>query len=112
LVERFVRALLIVLEAKAVEGTLLGFPGAGRRRCGGEFEGEMHPLVAAILLWLAGLDVLVTDTEFEPPGGELRETCRGLGGEGRAIVRADGIGEPKRLEERPQSGLDAFESRP
>ena len=53
MVERFVRALLIVLEAKAVEGTLLGFPGAGRRTGGGEFEGEMHPLMAAILLWLA-----------------------------------------------------------
>jgi hypothetical protein len=101
--ECFVGALLVVLETKAIEGPLLGLARARRRTGGGEFEGEVHTLVPAVLLRLAGLDALVSNTELEPPGGELGEARRGLGGEGRAIVRTDGVGQAKGLEESEQS---------
>jgi ABC-type spermidine/putrescine transport system permease subunit II len=97
-VRRFVRALLVVLETKAVEGTLLGFSGAGRWRGGGAFEREMHALVAAHFCWRLPGSMLVFDAEFEPTDGELREARRSRGGEGRAIVGANGIRQPEGLE--------------
>ena len=37
----------------------------------------MHPLMGAILSWLAGLDALVSDAEFAPPGAESSERPAG-----------------------------------
>ena len=55
-------------------------------------EGEMHALVAAVLLRMAGLDAFDRDAKAQPPDREFREVEQGIGaGEGHAIVRANGL---------------------
>src|SRR5882757_1836130 len=55
------------------------------------FEGEVHSLVTAVLLRMAGLDAFDGDAEPEPPDRELREIEQGIGtGEGHAVVGAHG----------------------
>ena len=60
-------------------------------RLGGFFlQGEMHALVTAILLGMAGLDALDADTQAQPPDGELAQVEQSVGGsEGHAVVAAD-----------------------
>jgi hypothetical protein len=54
----------------------------------------MHAFVAAILLWMAGLDALDRDAEPQPPDGELGEVEQGIGtGERNAVVGADCLGQ-------------------
>src|SRR5689334_14529833 len=53
-------------------------------------QGQMHPLMASILLRMAGLDALDLDAEPQPPDGELRKVEEPVGaGEGDAVVGAD-----------------------
>jgi hypothetical protein len=55
------------------------------------FEGKVHALVAAVLLWMAWLDALDRDTETKPPDREFGEVEQGVGAcEGNPIVGADG----------------------
>ena len=71
-------------------GLLLQAVDAGRAGCL-LLEGEVHALVAAVLLRMAGLDALDGDAEAEPPDRELGEIEQGIGtGEGHAVVGADG----------------------
>jgi hypothetical protein len=52
----------------------------------------MHALMAAVLLWVAGLDALDLNAEPEPPNGELGEIEEGVRtGEGNAVIGADGL---------------------
>ena len=76
--------LVVVFVSEMVEGGLLG-PQRGHWR---ELllESEMHPLVASVLLRLAGLDALVADAELEPPGGQLGEAAESARGQGNAVV--------------------------
>src|SRR6266700_2829541 len=54
-------------------------------------QGEVHALVAAVLLGMARLDALDLDAEPQPPYGQLRQVEQGVGtGEGHAVVGADG----------------------
>ena len=47
--------------------------------------------MAAVLLWLSGLDAFDSDAEAEPPDRELGEIEQGIGaGEGDAIIGTDG----------------------
>ena len=58
------------LEEIIEPGLLLQAVHAGGSR-GFLFQGEMHALVAAVLLGLAGLDAFDIDAEPEPPDGEF-----------------------------------------
>ncbi len=42
------------------------------------FEGKVHALVAAVLLWMAWLDALDRDTETKPPDREFGEVGSGF----------------------------------
>src|SRR6204780_875797 len=67
--QSFMRALLVVLLAKLVETRLLRAPIAGRRLSRFLFQRPMHPLMAPVLLRLAGLDVFGRDPQFDQPYG-------------------------------------------
>src|SRR3979409_1217676 len=55
------------------------------------FEGEVHALVASVLLRMPRLDAFDGDAKSEPPDRELREIEQGIGaGEGHAVVGANG----------------------
>lgn len=64
-----------------------------RRRFGGFLLlGQMHALVAAILLRVARLDPLDGDPQPQPPHCQTRQTEEGCSGaEGDTVVRPDGI---------------------
>jgi len=86
-------ALVVVEAAEGVEGPLLGDEGgAGRANCI-PFERFVHPLVGAVLLGLGGEDALVLNAQAQPPDVELREAVNARGGEGHAVVGADGAGQ-------------------
>jgi len=54
----------------------------------------MHAFVAAVLLWMAGLDALDGNAEAEPPNGEPAQIKETVGrGEGHAVVRMNGLGQ-------------------
>lgn len=73
-------------------GLLLQAVHAGRPS-GLGLQGEVHALVASVLRWLAGPDALNRNAEPEPPDGELGEIEETVGGgEGQAVVGADGVG--------------------
>lgn len=68
----------------------------------------MHAFMAAILLWLPGLDQFGEDAKTDPPGGKGGKASQGVGGKGNAIVGADPDGETEFLEE---TGEDRFRPR-
>ena len=60
----------------------------------------MHPLMAAILLGMSGLDPLDPNPEPQPPDGEFAEPIEGgRPGERHAIVGPNRAGQPELLED-------------
>lgn len=75
---------------EVVELALLLEEVGGRRPGCFQLEGQMHALMAAVLLRVAGLDPLDLDAEPEPPDRELRQVEQGVGrSEGYAVVGPD-----------------------
>ena len=66
------RSLGIELVNEGVEAVLLLEAVVARRAGRLFFEGEVHALMAAILLRMAGLDALDRDAEAEPPDRKRR----------------------------------------
>src|SRR5256885_16181497 len=63
---------------------------AGRRLGGLFLQGQMHALMAAVLLGVARLNPLDANTEPEPPDRELAQIKQGVrGSEGHAVIAAD-----------------------
>jgi len=89
------RPLLVVALDEGVEAGLL-LQHVGRGWLGGFLlQGEMHPLVAAVLLRLPGVDALDLNPQPEPPDRELAEPVdRMRRREGHAIVGPDDLREP------------------
>jgi hypothetical protein len=92
--ESLVGPLGIELFAEGVEEALLG-SGIGGRWAGRlGLEGLMHPLVAAVLLGVGGLDQFGADTQTDPPDREPGEAADGGGGGERvAVIGADSLGQ-------------------
>ena len=98
-VERLMRPLVVVAIDEVVELALL-LKEVVRRWFGRlQLQGQMHTLVAAVLLRVAGLDAFDCDPEPEPPDREFGqvEECVGTG-EGHAVIGADGSRQAKLLE--------------
>src|SRR5262249_28886559 len=75
-------------------------------RFGGlKLQGQVHALVASVLLRATWLDAFDLDAEPEPPHGELGKIKQRIGrSEGHTVVGSDGFGQAELFE-------DAFESR-
>ena len=85
------RSLGVELVHEGVEAGLLLEAVAAWRAGGFLLQGEVHALVAAVLLGTAWLDAFDGDAEAEPPDRELGEVEQSIGtGEGDAVVGADG----------------------
>ena len=94
------RPLVVEALDEVIElGLLLQEVAAGRLG-GFELQGQMHALMAAVLLRMAWFDALDLDAEPQPPDRELGEVEEGVRAcERPAIIGADGLGEAKFLED-------------
>src|SRR5438094_1924018 len=105
--ESLVRAYVIVVSAKLIESALLPPETLARRRAGRLLQRQVHPLVPTVLLGLARIDALESDSEARPPRRQLRETGRRRGRSKRlAVVRANRLGQPVPLEKLDEGGAD------
>src|SRR5438552_4157293 len=93
--------------AKGVESALLAQEAGLRRTTGFALESFVHPLVSTVLLWMRGQDALVLDAEPQPPDVETREPVDAGGGEGHAVIGANGAGQPVLPKEPIENGVDA-----
>src|ERR1700690_39771 len=99
------RPLLVEALDEGIEARLLLQHVAGGRLGGFLLQGQMHPLVPAVLLRLAWGDALDLDPETEPPDGQLTEPVDRLGGRERdAVVGPDALRQPKLLERALEDG--------
>src|SRR5207244_335935 len=108
--ERLVRAEGVVLVAPAIEAALLLSSVALRRAGALALQGEVHALVAAVLVWGGGLGEIGQDAEADPPDRERREAPERLGGKGDAVIGADAPGQAVLLEEGLEDGA-SFDQR-
>src|SRR5678816_3318968 len=85
------RPLAVEFLNEGVEARLLLQAIAAWRSGGFLLQGQVHALMAAILLRMAGFDALDGDAKAQPPDRECGEVEQGIGaGEGNAVVGADG----------------------
>src|SRR5437879_6309009 len=89
-VQSFVGTFVVEDLHELVEARLLLKKIAGRRLGGLFLQGQMHALMAAVLLGVARLNPLDANTEPEPPDRELAQIKQGVrGSEGHAVIAAD-----------------------
>src|SRR5260370_40984332 len=89
-VQGLVRTLVVEDLHELVEPSLL-LQKIGSRRLGGfSLQGQMHALMAAVLLRMTRLDPFNANTEPEPPDRKFAQVKQGVGrSEGHAVVAAD-----------------------
>jgi hypothetical protein len=88
-----VRANGVVLRDEVVEDELLGGEVGAGREGSTSLEGEVEALVAAVEVGTTREDELRADAKADPPNVKAGEAADGLGGEGGAVIGADGIGQ-------------------
>src|SRR3989442_5441583 len=100
-----VGSLGVELLHEGVEAGLL-LQAVGARRSGGLLlQGQMHALVAAVLLRMAGLDAFDRDAEPQPPDRELGKVEQAVGtGEGNTVVRSNRLWQAALPEETLEGG--------
>jgi len=93
-----VRPLLVVNADEVLEAFLL-LQEVERSGLGSfVLQRQVHALMAAVLLRLAGLDALQADAQTQPPDGQAREPEQSPGGgERRAVVGADRVGKSRSM---------------
>src|SRR5262245_47514427 len=103
---------MIVLGAETVEGVLLRAMGVARWRGGFCVERAMHSLMTAVLCWLAGVDALWPDTQFDPPHRQAGKSADTHRRERRTVVGAHAERKPVLAESRTKYGLHVVKRRP
>jgi hypothetical protein len=85
-----VRTLVVEDLDKLIKAGLLLEEIPGRRLGGFFFQGEMHALVTAILVWVTRLDAFDAHAQPQPPHGKLAQVKQSVGGsEGYTVVATD-----------------------
>src|SRR5471030_1197762 len=84
------RSFLVVIVDEGVELGLLLQEVFPRWFGGFILQGQVHPFVPTVLLWITRLDTLDADPQAQPPDRELAEAKEGaVAGEGHTVVAAD-----------------------
>lgn len=100
------RTFCIEFADEGVETSLLLQHVHARRPCGFLLQCQVHALVLAVLLRMAGLAKFDGDAQPQPPDGELRQIVKTVrAGEGHAVVAADCVWQTT-LGKQPAKGLD------
>src|SRR5215813_5967306 len=107
-VEGVMRPFIVIEPAEGVEGPLLGNDVRARWSERLAFERLVHPLMRAVLLRMRRQRALVLNAEPQPPDVELREAVEAGGGEGRAIVGANGARQAVFAKESVEDWAHAF----
>ena len=84
----------VELSPETVEASLLTAQGGGRRSRRLLLERLVHPLVAAILLGVAGFDELGGDAQADPPNGEAAQSADGRRRKGTPLSERMMVGRP------------------
>src|SRR4051794_29361887 len=79
LLPKFIKALLLLKKASTCRARRL------------LLEGQVHPLVSAVLFGMAWLDSLELNSEAHPPDGKLTEAKESTRSEGRPVIRSHGV---------------------
>ena len=95
----------VELSPETVEASLLTAQGGGRRSRRLLLERLVHPLVAAILLGVAGFDELGGDAQADPPNGEAAQSADGRRRKGHTVVGTNDGREAVFLEQAAYHGL-------
>jgi hypothetical protein len=99
-VECLMRPLIVVAIDEIIELGLLLQEVAGSRLGGLQLERQVHALVAAVLLRVAGFDAFDRNAEPEPSDREFGQVEERIGAcEGDAVVGADGVWQTELLED-------------
>ena len=101
-VQEGVGTLLVVFLSERIERPLLGRQIGPRGTNGPAPERAMHAFVRAVLLRAPRMNALMLNAEAHPPDVEIRAAVNGRGGEGHAVVRANGPGEAVGVERAPE----------
>ena len=103
--ERLVGSFGVELVEEGVEACLLLQAVHARRAGCLLLEREVHALVAAVLLGVAGLDALDGDAEPQPPDGKLARVEEGVGGaKGTPLSERMAAGRPRSREQPLEGG--------
>ncbi len=103
-IEKLVWTLLVVEDAEASEGALLGGQIRRRRPCRRGLEGPRHPVVGAVVLGMSGQDPLMLNAQPDPPDVELRQAVNARGGKRHPVVRPDRGRQPVLAKEALEDG--------
>jgi hypothetical protein len=98
---------VVVETAAGIEDALLAREARLRWPARLAFEGLVHPLVSTVLLRVSGQDPLMLDAQPEPPHVQLREAVDAGGGEGHAVIGANGARQPVLPKEPIEDGAHA-----
>lgn len=97
--------LVIVNPYEVLEALLLLQEIEGWGLGGFLFQGQMHTLVAAVLLGVAWFDALYPDTEAQPPNRKPGQAEKGIGrSEGDTVIGTDGLWNPELFENTLKDG--------
>jgi hypothetical protein len=78
------------------------------RSCHALLKRFVESLMSPVFLRTAGVNALVGDAELEPPDVEAVETVNAAGGEGSAVVGADGLRKATGAKQMAQVGFHAL----
>ena len=104
IVQGFMGALVVVARAKGIEPALLRAAGRRGGPRGLAFQVAMHAFVRAVVLRTRRRNPVMHDPELHPPDVERGQAVQAGGGEGRAVIGPDRLGQADGAKQRAKHG--------